>query len=86
MKARLRATLRTGSDAIKTSNSSAAAILYAGEGQIEISNSAALKEITAYKLEINNSATVTYESGLANSNFSSGPGGGYEILSWKEIE
>ena len=76
----------TGSDAIKTSNSSAAAILYAGEGQIEISNSAALKEITAYKLEINNSATVTYESGLANSNFSSGPGGGYEILSWKEIE
>lgn len=76
----------TGSDAIKTSNSSAAAILYAGEGQIEISNSAALKEITAYKLEINNSATVTYESGLANNNFSSGPGGGYEISSWKEIE
>ena len=76
----------TGSDAIKTSNSSAAAILYAGEGQIEISNSAALKEITAYKLEINNSATVTYESGLANSNFSSGPGGGYEISSWQEIE
>lgn len=76
----------TGSDAIKTSNSSAAAILYAGEGQIEISNSAALKEITAYKLEINNSATVTYESGLANNNFLSGPGGGYEISSWKEIE
>ncbi|MDP3874948.1 MAG: hypothetical protein Q8Q22_00290 [bacterium] len=75
-----------GSDAIKTSNSSAAAILYAGEGQIEISNNAALKEVTAYKLEINNSATVTYESGLANNNFSSGPGGGYEISSWKEIE
>ena len=75
-----------GSDAIKTSNSSAAAILYAGEGQIEISNSAALKEVTAYKLKINNSATVTYESGLANSNFSSGPGGGYAISSWKEIE
>ena len=75
-----------GSDAIKTSNSSAAAILYAGEGQIEISNNAALKEVTAYKLEINNSATVTYESGLANNNFSSGPSGGYEILEWKEIE
>ncbi|MDZ4205726.1 MAG: hypothetical protein U1C12_00710 [Patescibacteria group bacterium] len=75
-----------GSDAIKTSNSSAAAILYAGEGQIEISNNAALKEVTAYKLEINNNATVTYESGLANNNFSSGPGGGYEISSWKEIE
>ncbi|MDO8728802.1 MAG: hypothetical protein Q7K26_02800 [bacterium] len=76
----------TGSDAIKTSNNSATAILYAGEGQIEISNSAALKEVTAYELEINNNAIVTYESGLANNHFSSGPGGGYDILSWKEIE
>ena len=75
-----------GSNAIKTSNNSATAILYAGEGEIEISNSAALKEVIAYKLEINNFATVTYESGLANSHFSSGPGGGYEILNWKEIE
>ena len=75
-----------GSNAIKTSNNSATAILYAGEGEIEISNSAALKEVTAYKLEINNFATVTYESGLANNHFSSGPGGGYEILNWKEIE
>ena len=75
-----------GSNAIKTPNNSVAAILYAGEGQIEIGNSAALKEITAYKLKITNFATVTYESGLANANFSSGPGGGYEILSWEEIE
>ncbi len=75
-----------GSNAIKISNNSATAILYAGEGEIEISNSAALKEVTAYKLEINNFATVTYELGLANNNFSSGPGGGYEILNWKEIE
>jgi len=75
-----------GSNAIKTPNNSVAAILYAGEGQIEIGNSAALKEITAYKLKITNFATVTYESGLANTNFSSGPGGGYEILSWEEIE
>lgn len=75
-----------GSNAIKTSNNSAAAILYAGEGQIEINNSAALKEITAYKLKITNSATVTYESGLANNNFSSGPSGGWNIKSWKEIK
>ncbi|PJA36610.1 MAG: hypothetical protein CO183_02620 [Candidatus Zambryskibacteria bacterium CG_4_9_14_3_um_filter_42_9] len=75
-----------GSTAIKTSNNSGAAILYAGEGEIEINNSAALKEVTAHKLKITNSATVTYESGLANSNFSAGPGGGYDILSWEEIE
>ncbi len=75
-----------GTNAIKTPNNSVAAILYAGEGQIEISNSAALKEITAYKLKISNFATVTYESGLANNHFSSGPGGGYDILGWEEIE
>ncbi len=75
-----------GSNAIKTSNSSAAAILYAGEGEIEIGNSAALKEVTANKLKITNSATVTYESGLANSNFSSGPSGSWAVQSWGESQ
>jgi len=75
-----------GSNAIKTSNSSATAILYAGEGEIEIGNSAALKEVTANKLKITNSATVTYESGLANTNFSSGPSGSWVIDSWRESE
>ena len=69
-----------GSNAIKTSNSSAAAILYAGEGQIEIGNSAALKEVTAYKLKIINTATVTYESGLQNASFSNGPGGSWGVV------
>ena len=69
-----------GSNAIETSNSSTAAILYAGEGQIEIGNSAALKEVIAYNLEITNSATVTYESGLQNTNFSSGPGGSWKVV------
>ena len=75
-----------GSNAIKTSNGSTVAILYAGEGEIEIGNSAALKEVTANKLKITNSATVTYESGLSNTNFSSGPSGGFEISKWKEVE
>ncbi|HYC79852.1 MAG TPA: hypothetical protein VEC17_02405, partial [Candidatus Binatia bacterium] len=65
--------------AISTSQSSGSAILYAGEGMIEVSQSGSLKEITAEKLRITNSATVTYETGLANTNFTSGPGGGWEI-------
>lgn len=69
-----------GANAIKTSNTSTAAILYAGEGEIEIGNSAALKEVTAYKLKITNSATVTYESGLQNASFSSGPGGSWAFV------
>jgi len=74
------------SDAIRMSNGSGAAILYASEGKIEINNSAALKEVTAYLLKITNNAIVTYESGLANINFTSGPSGGYSIDSWKEIK
>jgi Tfp pilus assembly protein PilX len=73
----------TGTNAIKQDNNPGTpiihAILYAGEGMIEIANSASMKEITAEKLKISNSATVTYETGLANANFSSGPGGGWEI-------
>ena len=69
-----------GSDAIKTSNNSVTAILYAGEGQIEISNSADLKEVTAHKLKITNNSTVTYESGLQNASFSNGPGGSWAVV------
>lgn len=69
-----------GSNAIKTSNNSTTAILYAGEGQIEIGNSAALKEVTAHKLKITNSATVTYESGLQSAGFSNGPGGSWTFV------
>ncbi|MBI4049546.1 MAG: hypothetical protein HY395_01880 [Candidatus Doudnabacteria bacterium] len=76
------------SNAIRMSNGSGAAILYSGEGVIEINNSAALKEVTAYKLKITNNATVTYESGLASAQFSSGPGGGWEMLdgTWQLLQ
>ena len=81
-----------GSTAIKQDNNPGTpilhAILYAGEGMIEIANSAAMKEITAEKLKISNSATVTYESGLADANFSSGPSGGWEVLdgTWQLLQ
>jgi hypothetical protein len=65
--------------AIRNNNIGLAAILYAGEGLIEIGNTAAMKEVTAEKLRISNSSTVTYETGLASAVFGSGPGGGWEI-------
>jgi len=74
--------------AIRTSNSGISAILYAATGMVEINNTAALKEITAGKLRITNTASVTYETGLANANFSSGPGGAWEIQdqSWQLLQ
>ena len=76
----------TASTSIDAGNSGSAAILYAGYGLIDINNSGQFKEITAAKIKISNSATITYESGLANAVFSSGPSGGYVIDDWKETE
>ena len=78
--------VNTSSKSIDTSNSGSAAILYAGYGLIDISNNGQFKEITAAKIKISNSATVTYESGLTDTNFSSGPGGSWEVQTWEETE
>lgn len=61
-------------------------LVYAPHGLIDIAQSTALKEITGYKIKTANSSTITYESGLMNLLFTSGPGGGYTVTSWKEVE
>ena len=62
------------------------ALVYAPHGLIEIGQSTSLKEVTAYKIRLINSAQIIYESGLVNLLFTSGPGGGYTITSWNAIE
>lgn len=77
----------TGSNsAMSVGNNAGTVVMFAQKGQVEVSNNAGAKEITGYKLNLSNNAVVTYETGLANANFSSGPGGGFDIKSWKEIE
>lgn len=62
-------------------------LVYAGHGEIQLQNSIKLREVTAYKVRLKNSAEVIYESGLANLIFTSGPtGGGVDVESWKEIQ
>jgi hypothetical protein len=70
---------------IDVSNNSAGVIYYANNGKIHFSNNATAKEATGYGIELDNNATITYESGLANVNFSSGPAGGWDITDWEEI-
>lgn len=76
-----------GNTAIQVSNSVTGKVLvYAGHGKITISNSVNLKEVTAYRIEVNNSAKVIYETGLADLLFTTGPSGGYSLSSWREVE
>jgi Tfp pilus assembly protein PilX len=72
--------------AITINNSANAPIYYAPHGEITIQNNSALKEATAYKISLSNSTQVTYETGLADITFSSGPSGSWSIASWREVE
>lgn len=74
------------SNAIYVSNNAGAVILNAQKGSMYFENNAGAKEATAYKIVLENNAYITYESGLANVNFSSGPSGGWNVISWKEVE
>ncbi len=74
------------STVIDVSNNSFGVIYYAGTGRIHFNNNAAAKEATAYGITLDNNATVTYESGLANVHFSSGPSGGYTVNKWHEVQ
>lgn len=72
--------------AVDVHNNATGVIFYAQNGKINLHNGVNVTEITAYKLKLDNTATVTYDQGLVNANFSSGPSGGWNIKSWKEVE
>jgi type II secretory pathway pseudopilin PulG len=72
--------------AINVKNNASGAVFYAQNGTANIKNGANLKEVTAYKLNLEENAEVTYESGLADASFTSGPGGGWVINSWNETQ
>ncbi len=76
----------SSTDAIEVANNADGAIFYAHNGTVNVSNNASLKEVTAYKLKLENNTSVIYESGLANASFSSGPGGGWAIRTWNETQ
>ncbi|MBI3963435.1 MAG: hypothetical protein HY341_00380 [Candidatus Kerfeldbacteria bacterium] len=69
-----------GSDAaVMLQNNSDQTIIYAPYGLIDVSNNAGAREAMGYALALSNNASVTYESGLANAMFSSGPGGAWTV-------
>jgi len=76
------------SPAIDINNNANVVIFYANNGMIKVANNATLKEATGYKLLLLQTASVVYESGLANANFANGPGGVWRIQTktWQEIK
>ncbi|OHA66407.1 MAG: hypothetical protein A2672_01240 [Candidatus Wildermuthbacteria bacterium RIFCSPHIGHO2_01_FULL_49_22b] len=77
--------LDEASPAIGVANNVDSAVMFAPNGVIVIHNNASLVEVTAHKIVVRK-ATVTYDLGLASAKFTAGPGGGWELMSWKEVE
>ncbi len=75
----------SGLNAIDFLNNVGAVIVNAQNGTVHLSNNVTLNEVVANSLILDNNATITYITGLADTNFSSGPGGGFDISSWKEV-
>ena len=72
--------------AINVRNNAGGSIFYTTAGLIFLKNNMSAREVTGYQIQIEENAEIWYESGLSDLRFSSGPGGSWEVASWKEIE
>lgn len=59
-------------------------LVYASHGEIKLQNNVSLREVTAYKLTLINNTVVNYAIGLAQTLFTSGPGGAWKVRRWRE--
>lgn len=75
----LLATTSTLDPAITISQGGATAIFYALQGGAHLSQTADVVALASDKLTLTNSATLTYETGLATTFFTTGPGGSWQI-------
>lgn len=66
--------------AISLGQGSSSMVLYASHGLITMGQSVTAKEVTGYKITLSNSASITYDNGLVNSLFQSGPGGSWVVV------
>ena len=73
--------MKTGDDAIQLSNTADGVILYAPRGTIEVTNTGEASQITAYRLELKNSASVEYEELLSEIKI---PAEKWVVTSWGE--
>jgi len=67
-----------GNDAIYLSGGAGTVALVAQSGNIHINGGSSLKAVTGKQIIMDGGATLLYDSGLINANFTSGPGGSWQ--------
>ncbi len=78
-------TTNTGSNAIDASGGTGSVVLIAPYGTVSFSGGTGAKSVVAKQMVMNGGATLTYDSGLADLTFSSGPSGAWNVESWQEV-
>ncbi len=76
----------TNNSAIYLSGGAGAVVLVAPNGKVNVNGGSGARSISGNSIYISGGGTVTYETGLANLSFSSGPSGGWSISGWRELE
>lgn len=66
--------------AIDMGQGASALVAYASHGLVTLTQSVNVKEVTGYKITLSQSASVTYDSGLPNAVFKTGPGGSWSFV------
>jgi hypothetical protein len=61
-------------------------VLYSNTGWVKIENYADMRAVYAHGIHVSNTSILEYEIGLENAFFASGPGAGWTVTSWREIE
>ncbi|GEM_PF-397988 len=75
-----------GDDAVLISGGSGAVLVYAPNGTINMDGGTNVDAMAANEIDLSGGATLNYNSGLVNVNFSSGPTGGWNVSSWQEVQ
>ena len=69
-----------GANAVTLSGGAGTVAIVAQNGTASIDGGSALKEVTAQQIVMGGGATLSYDSGLISTNFSSGPGGSWTMV------
>lgn len=72
--------------AVKVSGGTDSVILNAQNGTMYFTGGATAVQATANKIIMDGGTSINYETGISNMEFSSGPSGSWNLISWDEVE
>ena len=75
----------TSNPSVTISGAAGSVVVNTPDGGVSFSGSAGVKAVVSKVITMSGATSVTYESGLADINFTSGPSGSWTRKSWKEV-